>query len=356
MPTKPKLLIDEATTVLDNFYNIKTQSIKSLPSYDDLNFLITTSTSTKVVLKVFHEEFSSDENRVSEQAELQQFWFNSGIAVPQIIKTKEGLLQKKLKTKMANGKDGECYVRLLEFIEGEMLQKLPVEEQFFSEIGEAIAKCHLLMERKGSSEKFPFTSKLKHIWSIERVVNPEWEERIATLESEETTASVKAAIKDFKEILKNNCDLPSGVVHGDLNSLNIIGEKDESGKAALKAFIDFGDVCGSALVFDLSIAVLYHMVAVFTKTSSLESVYQPISWLLRGYLHSRKLTEAEINAIYYAVRARAAQSVLGAYHTLSTEPENREYLLSEAGPAEKLLNEMQNLTKEQFLLRIIPKL
>ena len=112
-------------------------------------------------MKIFHEEFSSDENRVSEQAELQQFWSNSGIAVPQIIKTKEGLLQKKLNTKMVNGKNAECYVRLLEFIEGEILQKLPVEEQFFGEIGGAVAKCHLLMEKEGSSEKFPFTSKLQ---------------------------------------------------------------------------------------------------------------------------------------------------------------------------------------------------
>jgi len=85
----------------------------------------------------------------------------------------------------------------------------------------------------------------------------------------------------------------------------------------LKGIIDFGDVCGSALVFDLSIAVLYHMVAVFTKTSSLESVYEPIRWLLSGYFKCRKLTEDEKNAVYFAVKARAAQSVLGNYACLN---------------------------------------
>ena len=120
-----------------------------------------TSSSAKVVLKIFHEEFSNDEERVSEQAQLQQFWFESGISVPKIIKTTDGLLQKKLKTKMANGKDGECYVRLLEFMEGEILQKLPVVEGFFTEIGEAIAKCHVLMETREASGRFPFTSNLQ---------------------------------------------------------------------------------------------------------------------------------------------------------------------------------------------------
>ena len=40
---------------------------------------------------------------------------------------------------------------------------------------------------------------------------------------------------------------------------------------------------------------------------------------------------------------------------MSTEPENREYLLLEAGPAEQLLNEMQGLTSEEFLQKIMPK-
>jgi len=114
-----------------------------------------------VVLKIFHEEFSNDEERVSEQAQLQQFWFESGISVPKIIKTTDGLLQKKLKTKMESGKDGECFVRLLEFMEGEILQKLPIVEGFFIEIGKAIAKCHVLMEAKESAERFPFTSNLE---------------------------------------------------------------------------------------------------------------------------------------------------------------------------------------------------
>ena len=62
---------------------------------------------------------------------------------------------------MANGKDGECYVRLLKFMEGEILQKLPVVESFWKEIGGVIGRCHDLMEAKESSRRFPFLSNLQ---------------------------------------------------------------------------------------------------------------------------------------------------------------------------------------------------
>lgn len=60
-------------------------------------------------------------------------------------------------------------------------------------------------------------------------MNPEWEERIATLESDQTTESVKNAITDFRAVLKNKSKLPAGVVHGDLNLLNIIGQESSPG-------------------------------------------------------------------------------------------------------------------------------
>jgi RIO-like serine/threonine protein kinase len=40
---------------------------------------------------------------------------------------------------------------------------------------------------------------------------------------------VKNAIAEFRTVLKNKSQLPAGVVHGDLNSLNIIGQESPSG-------------------------------------------------------------------------------------------------------------------------------
>ena len=47
----------------------------------------------------------------------------------------------------------ECIVRVLEFIEGQICQKLPVQEIFFREIGACCGKTHKLMQEKSS--EFP---------------------------------------------------------------------------------------------------------------------------------------------------------------------------------------------------------
>ena len=66
-------------------------------------------------------------------------------------------------------------------------------------------------------------------------------------------------------------NLPSGVVHCDLNSLNIIGEETGDGGVTLRAIIDFGDVCHSPFMFDLAICLIYMMVAAKVQNVSLRT-------------------------------------------------------------------------------------
>ena len=61
-----------------------------------------------------------------------------------------------------------------------------------------------------------------------------------------------------------------------------------------------------------------------------------------------KLNEDERNVLFVAIKARAAQSVIGAYYTVSIEPENREYLMSEASKAEIILQRLAKIDDEEF--------
>ena len=72
-------------------------------------------------------------------------------------------------------------------------------------------------------------------------------------------------------------------------------------------------------------------------------------WVLSGYRGIFDLTEDEKSSIFVAVKARAAQSLIGAYYTVSLEPENREYLMSEASEAETILNLMAKMEMNEFL-------
>ena len=78
----------------------------------------------------------------------------------------------------------------------------------------------------------------------------------------------------------------SGVVHCDLNSLNIIGEKKDDKNVEFKAIIDFGDVCGSAFMFDLAICLIYMMVAAKVQNGD---YYNIATQVYLGYISARSL-------------------------------------------------------------------
>ena len=76
--------------------------------------------------------------------------------------------------------------------------------------------------------------------------------------------------------------------------------------------------------------------------------YDAAKWVLSGYEEVQKLSKLEMDIIFMVIKVRAAQSVIGAYFTVSIEPENREYLMSEAGKAEIILNKMSLISDKTF--------
>jgi len=111
---------------------------------------------------------------------------------------------------------------------------------------------HKLLEEH--PDNFPGLKQIQHDWTLECVIDEEWKMKISSIESEKTRKIVENVVDQFKRFLADCPDLPTGIVHGDLNSLNIIGQVQEDNQSVvMKAIIDFGDVCKSAFVFDLGI-------------------------------------------------------------------------------------------------------
>lgn len=344
MATKPVLSEDEASAIFHESYGMVVDSISSLPSYDDKNFLMKTQNG-KFLMKIFNSDISADQGRCEEHCKLQYLWSENGIPVPKVIHDKDGNLQAKKLLKVASGKEALCYIRILSFLEGEICQNLPANKSFYHQIGNACAKTHGVMKKH--SAEFPTLNALRHDWTLESVINKEWADKISTIDSDITRNNVIAVIKEFKAFLAGNPELESGVIHCDLNSLNIIGQQvGES--VVLKGIIDFGDVCHSRFIFDLGICIIYMMVAVLVQDGENANFYDAAKWVLSGYEEVQKLSKLEMDIIFMVIKVRAAQSVIGAYFTVSIEPENREYLMSEAGKAEIILNKMSLISDKTF--------
>ena len=180
--------------------------------------------------------------------------------MPSIIADKSGKLQSYKSFTLASNEQGECAIRMLEYVEGNICQKLPLCDDFFAQIGQNCAKMHNLMATESS--RFPGLNSLRHDWTLESVVkDPAWRSKSSAIDNEKSRDIVGKVLEDFEMYVAKSGDLPSGIVHCDLNSLNIIGEELSNGKVDLKAIIDFGDVCHSLFMFDLAICLIYMMVA-----------------------------------------------------------------------------------------------
>ena len=69
-------------------------------------------------------------------------------------------------------------------------------------------------------------------------------------------------------------------------------------------------------------------------------MYEVLANVMEGYKSRRTLLPDEHNGLFLAVKARAAQSVIGGYYTAQLEPHNRAYLMSECSVAEAILHEI----------------
>ena len=58
-----------------------------------------------------------------------------GLLVPGIRKTQSGDLQVYREMAVTNGSKMECAIRMLEYVQGDICQKLPLCDEFFYEIG-----------------------------------------------------------------------------------------------------------------------------------------------------------------------------------------------------------------------------
>ena len=137
--------------------------------------------------------------------------------------------------------------------------------------------------------------------------------------------------------------LPSmkkGVIHGDVNGLNIVLKKIEyEEEYDIVGLIDFGDCVHSCYLFEVAIMITYGMV-------EKENPVEFVAPMLRGYLDAFPLSKEELGCLYYAVLARLCQSGVNGEYQFTLEPWNT-YLLTTPAEAWRLMDLLLTLSKDR---------
>ena len=162
---------------------------------------------------------------------------------------------------------------------------------------------------------------------------------IPHIKDEQKRHVANAVVAQYEEhIVPIIPSMKKGVVHNDVNGLNLLFSITSDKKCEMSGLIDFGDCVRTCYIFELAIMLAYGM-------CEKENPIEFVGPMLQGYRDVFPLSKEELSCLYYAVLARLCQSAVNGEYRFTQEPWNT-YLLTTPAEAWKLINVLLTLTKE----------
>mmetsp|Transcript_16551 Transcript_16551/g.18721 ORF Transcript_16551/g.18721 Transcript_16551/m.18721 type:complete len:388 (-) Transcript_16551:1884-3047(-) len=363
---KPKFTVDTVLSFCESIFGVRVEKsdLKVLDSYDDQNFYVkgvsisetdafsSASKETQKYLLKIHNGVEYDNIRFIEaQNSVLQHLSSNGfnVSVPQKTQSKfpndfYGIVNDKCVcltnvSDVSNEIEEQRYVvRLLSWVEGEILHNMEITSDMLIDSGIYLAKlreCLNSFKHDGATRE--------HLWDLASLP------LIVSMVKYIDDVAVRAVVEDVIETYKNDVVpqqglLAKGVLQSDFNDSNIL--MDPSTKKVC-GVIDFGDMVHSSTIFDLAISMAYSMI----KPIAGKKGYETASNLLEGYCKLQSLTALELKLLRTLVACRLAASITLGALSIHEDPTN-EYLRRHAQPARNALiqfwSEDPKLVNETF--------
>lgn len=232
-----------AVRIAREHYNLSAEA-RELVSERDRNFHLVSDDGRAFVLKIANAAEHPGVTDFQVRALLHIAAHNTGIAVPEVVPTRDGCYAFELETGA-----GPHVTRLVTFLDGVVMRSRPLTTVLARNFGGYAA-------RLGSALRGFEHASAGHalLWDMQRV------ERVCDLveciEDAALRARVSACLDDFLEtILPRFAGLRAQVVHNDLNPDNVLLEAHDASKVA--GVIDFGDMLSAPLIVDVAVAASY---------------------------------------------------------------------------------------------------
>lgn len=323
--------------MVKRLYRLTPSEIRSLPSYDDQNFYVAPIEGGEYVLKIMNSEDSKNPTLIEMQTYAMSFLHQNGLPAQTALPTTTGQVMTEEEIDCGFGLQ-KYVVRLLTYLPGTTVAKVPVSPELLFETGEVAAKMDQILE-KMEHPHLDVLQRGRFIWSLSNV--PRLEEYINVLDGDPLQEVVKSVISLYKTlVVPKYSSFRECINHGDFNDLNILVQPDESGRYRVSGILDFGDMNSGYYIHELAITIMYMMIE---HPKPIE-VGGPI---LAGWESVLPLNEAERNCLYILVLSRFCQSFVLARHSVSLHPENEEYLMISSKKGIKILHYLWNLGKEE---------
>ncbi|XP_068176177.1 hydroxylysine kinase-like [Antennarius striatus] len=334
---QPKFSQSQVVELMKRLYRLTPSEMNSLPSYCDQNFYVMTSEGDEYVLKIMNSDDSKNPTLIDVQTSLMSFLHQNKFPTPTALPTISGQLMS-LEEKDCGYGCKKYLVRLLTYLPGTLISKVPLTPQLLYETGKMAAKMDEILQEF----KHPDLSVLQReqfIWSLSNI--PFLEAYIYVLDGHPLQAALKSVIHQYKSsVIPNHSNFRKGIVHGDLNDLNILVQPCESDGYKISGILDFGDLSSGYFIYELAITIAYMMVHHQTPIE----VGGP---MLAGWENVFPLNKSEKDCLYVLVLSRFCQSIVYAHYFVIQNPENEEYLMVTAKKAVHAFRHLLELGKEE---------
>jgi 4-aminobutyrate aminotransferase-like enzyme/Ser/Thr protein kinase RdoA (MazF antagonist) len=298
----PRFDLTDAVRFVRELYVLEATA-EPLPSERDQNFLLTTTTGERFVLKIAN----ATEHRAildAQNAALIHVAARTGIC-PRVVPTRSGEL---MATVSASGGDPHL-VRLVTWLRGVPLARLPSPPPaLLEDLGRHVGKLDSAL----AYFDHPAIHRDFH-WDLAnatRVIR----DRLPLVHDGDVRALVESlSTRSWREVESRQHWLRRSAIHNDANDWNVLVDDDR-----VAGIIDFGDMVHSWTVADLAVAIAY---AVLEKSDPLATA----THIVRGYRSEHRLLDEEIATLFPLVCLRLCMSVCIAAWQQRQRPDD-EYL------------------------------
>ncbi len=300
--------------LLNSEFGFQETEIKKLDGYDNLNYLVETSTN-KFVFKTY---LYYDELLAIVEAENETLLFlqdKNQDKFPKPIPFLDGSFVKVLEI------DGELSIcRMLLFLKGNLLSDIKHTKSVFQSFGIFIAQMDLKLQSFNSAT----IKERQSEWNTQYFnLNKKYINDIPIAKNRNT---VHYFFQQYEEnVVPVLLELRKSIIHNDANQLNVLVKNEE-----VSGIIDFGDLAYTQLINELAIAIAY----------ACQDKENPLEWsliILKSYHNILPIKEIEIQVLYYLIAARLCISVCNAAHSKIINPNNK-YAFSGEKSAWKMLD------------------
>ncbi|XP_040198814.1 hydroxylysine kinase [Rana temporaria] len=346
--TKPALSESQAITLVENIYGLQVIKVKPLPSYDDQNFYIQTTsdvtdTGNEFILKIINGESSKIPELVEAQTYVMKFLHDEGLPTQYPIFTKSGHVMSLEAIDYGDVVRNHA-VRLLTYLPGTLAAQITATPQILYDIGKMAATLDEKLAKKFQHPYKEYFNRGEYLWNLSNT--PLLRKYLHAVTEESLRKRIDGVINQYETSVQPNLKMFRKCInHGDLNDYNILLQKtntsDENSKEQyqVSGILDFGDMSYGYYVFEVAITIMYMMI------ESKEPL--PVGgYVLAGFESIIPLTKEEKEVIFTLVCSRFAQSLVMARYSVLLCPTNEEYLMITSKTGWTHLNTLLDMGKE----------